>query len=53
MHNLFQHPRVLQAGRETIGYTEPPLDLAQGQQPAFRGQPAAVKTSDDSLALHR
>ncbi len=54
MHNLLRHPRVVQKGRETIGYTEPVLDLAQGQQTAFRGQPAAaIKTRHDSLALPR
>jgi hypothetical protein len=36
MHNLFRHPRILQAGREPVGNTQPALDLAQGQQPAFR-----------------
>jgi len=52
MHNLFRHPRVLQAGREAVGNTQPAFDFAQGQQPAFRRQPAAVKTGDDRLALH-
>ena len=35
MHNLLRQPRVLQAGREAIDYTEPALNLAQSQQTAF------------------
>jgi len=37
MHNLLRHPRVLQAGRQAVGDTQPVFDLAQGQQTAFRG----------------
>jgi hypothetical protein len=53
VHYLLRHPRVLQAGRQAVGNTQPAFDLAQGQQTAFRGQPAAVKTGDDGLALYR
>jgi hypothetical protein len=53
MHNLFRHPWVLQAGREAVSNSQSAFDLAQGQQTAFRRQPAAVKTGDDGLTLHR
>ena len=41
--------RIVDAGRQTVGHLEPPLDLAQDQQPAVRGQPPAVEAGDNSL----
>ncbi len=43
----------LRQAASTVGHPEPALDLAQDQQPAFRGQPAAVKPRDHLLALNR
>ncbi len=51
--NPLRRPRVPQTPRQPIGHAEPALDLAQRQQPAFRGQPTAVKASDDGLAPNR
>jgi hypothetical protein len=53
MHDLLRRPRVRQAARQPIGDAEPALDLAKGQQPALRGQPATVKPRDDHLAMNR
>jgi len=44
--------RVREASRQPIGHAEPALDLAKGQQSTLRGQPATVKASDHSFALH-
>jgi hypothetical protein len=53
MHQLRRHPRVFQTAGQAVGETRPAFDLAQGQQAALRGQPAAVKTSHHGLALYR
>jgi hypothetical protein len=53
MHDLLRHPRVLEAAGQAVGQSQSAFDLAQGQQTAFRGQSAAVKTGHHDLALHR
>ncbi len=45
--------RVVDAGGEPLGQTEPPLDLAQSQQAAIGGQKPAVEASDQGLASDR
>jgi hypothetical protein len=45
--------RVDQAASETVGQTDPPLNLAQQQQAAVRGHLAAVKTADHPLTGDR
>ena len=44
--------RVLDAGREPTGDIEPPLHLAQSQQPGVGGQGAAVEAGGQGLAVH-
>jgi hypothetical protein len=51
--NLLRCARIVEAGGQAIGHTQPPLDLAQRQQAAFRGQPAAVEAGDHGLAPNR
>ena len=53
MLNPLRRARVFQTGGQAVGQSKPMLDLAQGQQSAFRGQSAAVEASDHGLALHR
>jgi hypothetical protein len=45
--------RIVDAGRQTIGNREPPLDLAQNQQTAVGRQAAAVEPGDNLFALDR
>ena len=45
--------RVLDAGREPVGYAEPALDLAQRQQAAIGGELPAVEAGDDGQAGDR
>jgi hypothetical protein len=45
--------RKSDAGGQTIGHFEPPLDLAQNQQNAVGGQTAAAKAGDDFLPGNR
>ncbi len=53
VHNTLRRTRVLHARGQAVGQSQPTFDLAQGQQSAFRRQPAAVKTGDHGLALNR
>jgi hypothetical protein len=53
MLNPLRRARIVQAGRQPIRHAEPALDLAKGQQSTLRGQPAAVKASDNGLASNR
>jgi hypothetical protein len=46
-------PEAVPRASEAVSNSQSAFDLAQGQQTAFRRQPAAVKTGDDGLALHR
>ena len=52
VHDLLRRPSVLQTRGQSVGQSQPPFDVAQYQQSAFRGQPAAVKAGDDGLALN-
>jgi hypothetical protein len=53
VHDPFRHARVLKTGRQSVGQPQPALNLAQGQQAAFRRQSAAVKAGNDRLAVNR
>jgi hypothetical protein len=53
MNDRFRRPSVLQTRGQSIGQSQPPLDLPQNQQSAFRGQPAAIKAGDNGLAVNR
>jgi len=43
-------PGIIDAGGKAFGQAEPVLDLAQDQQPAIRGEQAAIEAGDDRLA---
>ena len=49
MHGAAGITRIVDAGGETVGDFEPPLDLAQNQQTAVGRQPAAVEPGNDLL----
>ena len=53
VRNPLRRTRVPQARGQAIGQSQPTFDLAQGQQSAFRRQPAAIKTGNHGLALNR
>jgi hypothetical protein len=53
VHGAAGITRIVDAGGQTIGHFEPPLDLAQNQQTAVGGQPAAVETGDDFFPGNR
>jgi len=53
MHDPLRRPRVHQAVRQSVRQAQPALDFAQRQQATFRRQPAAVKASNNGLALNR
>ena len=46
MHGAAGIARIVDAGGQTVGDLEPPLDLAQNQQTAVGGQAAAVEPGD-------
>ena len=45
--------RIVDAGGQTLGDTQPLLDLAQSQHAAVGRQQAAVEPGDDRLAANR
>ena len=45
--------RIVDAGGQTFGQAEPALNLAQGQQPAVRGEQAAIEAGNNGLASGR
>jgi len=51
--NPLRRARVAQTVCQPVRQAQPTLDLAQHQQSAIRGQPAAVKASDNGPALNR
>ena len=53
MHGAAGITRIVDAGGQTVGDFEPALDLAQNQQTAVGGQPAAVEPGDDLFAGNR
>ncbi len=53
MPDPLRHTRVSQTRRQPLRQAHPPLDLAQRQKPAFRGQPAAVETRHHGLVGDR
>jgi hypothetical protein len=50
---MFTSARVLDAGGHAPGDAKPALDLAQSQNPAVGGKPAAVEFDHDILARDR
>jgi hypothetical protein len=53
MHGAAGITRIVDAGGQTIGDRQPALDLAQNQQTAVGGQPAAVKPGNHFLPGNR
>ena len=53
MHGAAGITRIVDAGGQTVGDSEPALDLAQNQQTAVGRQPAAVEAGDDCFACNR
>jgi hypothetical protein len=53
VHDPLRRTRVFKTGRQPVGQPQPALNLAQGQQAAFRRQSAAVKAGDDRVAVNR
>ena len=53
MPDPLRRARVVDAGRQAVGDTEPALDLAQGQQAAVGGELPAIEPGDQRLAANR
>ena len=53
MSDLIGSAGILDAARQPVGDSQPPLDFGQQQDAAIRRQPSAVKSGDNGLAADR